>query len=266
MDRAHYNAKVTGKIMITPDLMILHLETDEPREDFEAGQFIVLGLYGFEKRSLNSEMELFPQEEEKLILKPYSIASAIKDTRQLEFYISQVKSGQLSPRLFNLNIDDKLYVGPKMAGIFRLDETPDGTDIVMVATGTGIAPYISFLRSHIVERPESKMVLIQGAAHRWDLGYYSELTFLEQTYANFFYVPTLIDPDDHWHGYRLCIEDLLKKDVLQNEFNITPDSERTRFFITGSPEMVSHVSEWLNDFGYTRHHPDTPGEMHIEEF
>ncbi len=261
-----YNATVVGKITITPDLMIFRVDTDAPRDEFEAGQNLLLGLYGFEKRSSNSEPELVPAEDQKLIQRPYSIASAKTETRQLEFYISQVKSGQLTSRLFNLNIGDRVYVGTKISGIFRLDETPDGSDIVMVATGTGIAPYISFLRSHIVERPESKMVVIQGAAHRWDLGYYSELAFLEKSFANFFYVPTLTDADDRWDGYKLCIEDLLRNDILQNEFNITPDPERTHFFVSGQPDMVGHVSEWLHDFGYTRHHPDEPGELYIEEF
>jgi len=266
MDASVYNAAVGGKVMVTPDIMIITIDTDEPRKEFEAGQHTLLGLYGFEKRSFNSEPESVPADKDKLIERPYSIVSAKSENRRLEFYISQVKSGQLTSRLFNLNSGDRVYVGTKISGIFRLDETPDGTDIVMVATGTGIAPYISFLRSHIIERPESKMVVIQGGAHHWDLGYFNELTFLEQTFANFFYVPTLINADNHWDGYRLCIEDLLKKDTLQNEFNITPDPERTRFFVSGKPDMVKHVSEWLHDFGYTRHHPDDPGEMYVEEF
>jgi len=266
MDASQYNAKVTEKIMITPDIMIMKIDTDEPRHEFEAGQNTLLGLYGCEKRSSNSEPESVRAENDGLIKRPYSIASAKTENRQLEFYISQVKSGQLTPRLFNLNPGDRVYVGTASTGTFRLDETPDGTDFVMVATGTGIAPYISFLRSHIIERPESKMVVIQGGTHRWDLGYYSELTFLAKSYANFFYVPTLIDPDDQWDGYRLSIEDVLKKDTLQNEFNITPDPERTRFFVSGRPDMVAHVSEWLHAFSYTRHHPDDPGEMYIEEF
>ena len=266
MDTQGYNATVIGKVMITPDIMILTINADEARAEFEAGQNMLLGLYGYEKRSSNSEPELAPAEANKLIKRPYSIASAKSETRQLEFYISQVKSGQLTSRLFNLTIGDRLYLGTKISGLFRLDETPEGSDIVMVATGTGIAPYISFLRSHIIERPESKMVVIQGAAHLWDLGYYSELTFLEKTYANFFYVPTLTDADDRWDGYQLCIEDLLRDEVLQNEFNITPDPERTHFFVSGKPEMVAQVSEWLHDYGYTRHHPDDPGELYVEEF
>ena len=266
MDLSIYNATVISKKMINPDLMIVQIKTDEPKNEFEAGQHTLLGLYGFEKRSSNSAPESFPAEVDKLIKRPYSIASATSETRHFEFYISQVKSGQLTPRLFNLSIGDRVYVGNKISGIFRLDETPDGTDIIMIATGTGIAPYISFLRSSIVDRPESKMIVIQGAAHRWDLGYYSELTFLAESYANFFYVPTLTDPDAHWDGYQLTIEDLLKKDILQNEFNITPDPERTRFFVSGKPEMVGHVSDWLQEFGYKQHHPDEPGEMYVEEF
>ena len=266
MDSSIYNAEVISKIMVNPDIMIVQIKTDEPKNEFEAGQNTLLGLYGFEKRSSNSAIESDPAQHDQLIKRPYSIASSTSETQHLEFYISQVKSGQLTPRLFNLNIGDRIYVGTKITGHFRLDETPDGTDIIMVATGTGIAPYISFLRSSIVQRPESKMIVIQGAAHRWDLGYYSELTFLEESYANFFYVPTLTDPDAHWDGYQLSIEALLKKDILQNEFNITPDPDRTRFFVSGKPEMVGHVSEWLHDFGYSRHHPDDPGEMYVEEF
>jgi ferredoxin--NADP+ reductase len=266
METALYNATVTGKIMVTPDLMILRVDTDEHRKAFEAGQFTVLGLYGSEKRSANSEPEAVEPEREQLIQRPYSISSAVSDTGSLEFYIAQVKSGQLTPRLFNLEPGSRVYVGTAITGLFRLDETPDGSDIVMIATGTGIAPYISFLRSHIVDRPESKMVVIQGAKHRWDLGYESELAFLETSFPNFFYVPTLTDADDRWDGCRQSIEELLEGGLLQNSFNITPDPERTHFFVSGTPAMVGHVSAWLQEFGYLPHHPDDPGSLYVQEF
>ena len=266
MDGTQYNATVVSKVLISPDHMMIKIDPDEARNEFEAGQHTQLGLYGFEKRSSSSEPETIPAEEDKLIKRLYSIVSEKNDTRQFEFYITQVKSGQLTSRLFNLNSGDRLYIGTSITGSFRLDETPDGTDIVMVATGTGIAPYISFLRSHIVERPESKMVVIHGGSNHWDLGYFGELLNLQKNYPNFFYVPTLIDPVDHWDGYTFCIEDLLKNDVLQNQFNISPDPERTRFYVSGKPEMVSRVSEWLYDFGYTKHRQSDPGEMYVEEF
>ncbi|MDT9546228.1 MAG: ferredoxin--NADP reductase [Chlorobium sp.] len=266
METIPYNATVKGMTMLTPDLMILRIETDESRQEFLAGQNMVLGLYGYAKRSPNSEPEADQLPDEQLLRRPYAIASHSTETSLFEFYISQVKSGQLSPRLFNLNVGDRLHAGETIKGGFLLNETPDGSDIIMVATGTGIAPYISFLRTHIVERPESKMIVIQGAAHREDLGYFSELVFLEKSYPNFFYVPTLTDADDGWGGKRSGIEDLLEHDFLQNEFNITPDPEWTHFFISGKPAMVSSISRWLEQFGYRRHHPDNPGEYYIEEY
>lgn len=57
MDRISYNATVRGITMVTPDLMIFQIETDEPRQEFLAGQNMLLGLYGREKRSPNSEPE-----------------------------------------------------------------------------------------------------------------------------------------------------------------------------------------------------------------
>jgi len=266
MDRISYNATVRGITMVTPDLMIFQIETDEPRQEFLAGQNMLLGLYGREKRSPNSEPESELLPGAQLLHRPYAIASHSTETCLFEFYISQIKSGQLSPRLFNLKVGDRLHAGDTIKGGFLLNETPDGSDIIMVATGTGIAPYISFLRTHIVERPESKMIVIQGAAHREDLGYFSELVFLEKSYPNFFYVPTLTEADREWSGRRSTIENLLENDFLQNEFNITPDPEWTHFFISGKPQMVHNLSLWLEGFGYRRHHSDDPGEYYIEEY
>ena len=76
MDASIYNAAVSGKVMVTPDIMIITIDTDEPRKEFEAGQHTLLGLYGFEKRSFNSEPESVPADKGKLIERPYSIVSA----------------------------------------------------------------------------------------------------------------------------------------------------------------------------------------------
>lgn len=266
MSNSKYNATVIGKIFVTPSLMILRVMTDEPRESFEAGQYTVLGLYGREARSLDSVPEVDPVSPDKLIMRPYSIASARTDTQHLEFYISLVKSGQLTPRLYNLGMGAKLHVSNRIVGVFTLADTPEGADIVMVATGTGLAPYISFLRSHITSRPDSKMAVIQGAAKTWDLGYTSELTFLSQTFGNFHYLPTLTQADETWQGHRLWIEGLLENGVLEAETGIAVDPAKTHFFLCGNPKMVENVADWLMQSGYTRHKRKSPGSLHIEEF
>ncbi|NQS91249.1 MAG: ferredoxin--NADP reductase, partial [Chloroflexi bacterium] len=262
MEESKYNATVVGKILLTPEIMTLRVDTDDPRDEFNAGQYTLLGLYGHEKRSENSTPEADPLDPEKLIQRPYSIASAITETRQFEFYISQVKSGQLTPRLFNLQPGDRVFVSKRIVGVFKLAETPLEQDIVMVATGTGMAPYLSFLRSYLTSRPESKMAMIQGAAKQWDLGYRSELTFLENSFQNFTYIPTLTEADPTWQGHELWIEDMLNQDILKKEAGIEIDPEKTHFFLCGNPKMVENVSGWLMKKGYVKHTRKEPGALH----
>jgi ferredoxin--NADP+ reductase len=266
MEESKYNATVVGKILLTPDIMTLRVDTDEPREQFNAGQYTLLGLYGHETRSPNSSAEADPSDPDKIIQRPYSIASATSQLRQFEFYISQVKSGQLTPRLFNRNPGDRIFVSDRIVGVFKLAETPQHQDIVMIATGTGMAPYISFLRSYLTERPNSKMAIIQGAAKQWDLGYYSELTFLANSFKNFTYIPTLTDPDQTWNGYSMWIEEMLDKEILAKEAGIVIDPQKTHFFLCGNPKMVANVSGWLAAKGYTKHTRRDPGSLHVEEF
>lgn len=246
--------------------MTLRLDTDEPRKEFSAGQYTLLGLYGREERSPNSTPETDPVDPDKLIQRPYSIASATTQLEQFEFYISQVKSGQLTPRLFNLQPGDRIFVSKRIVGVFKLAETPQKQDIVMIATGTGMAPYLSFLRSYLIERPDSKMAIIQGAAKQWDLGYYSELTFLDNSFKNFTYIPTLTEADSTWNGHELWIEDMLEKNVLKDEAGIEIDPEKTHFFLCGNPKMVENVSGWLHEKDYKKHTRKEPGALHIEEF
>ncbi len=266
MEESKYNATVVGKILLTPDIMTLRVDTDEPRNEFKAGQYTVLGLYGNEGRSPNSTPESDPVDPKKLLQRPYSIASATSQLQQFEFYISQVKSGQMTPRLFNLDPGDRIFVSKRIVGVFTLAETPENQDIVMIATGTGMAPYISFLRSYLMARPESKMAVIQGAAKQWDLGYYSELSFLGDTFNNLFYIPTLTEADKTWTGHKLWIEEMLEKNILKDVAGIEVDPGKTHFFLCGNPKMVENVSEWLMERGYSKHTRREPGALHIEEF
>jgi ferredoxin/flavodoxin---NADP+ reductase len=266
MEESKYNATVVGKILLTPDIMTLRIDTDDPREEFSAGQYTLLGLYGREERSANSSDEADPVEPDKLIQRPYSIASATEQVKQFEFYISQVKSGQMTPRLFNLNPGDRIFVSKRIVGVFKLADTPENQDIVMIATGTGLAPYLSFLRSYLTSRPKSKMAIIQGAAKQWDLGYYSELSFLDSTFENFTYIPTLPEADQTWSGYKLWIDDMIKNDIIRKETGIVTDPGKTHFFLCGNPKMVESVTTLLKEKGYTKHSRREPGSLHVEDF
>ncbi len=260
-----YNATVTGKIMLTPDLMMLRVRTDSPREKFIAGQYTNIGLGASETRSPNSVIPLETIPDKTLIKRPYSIASANHQTQDFEFYISQVKSGQLTPRLFNLSLGRRMWVDEDIFGIFHLSQVPESCNIVMIATGTGLAPYISFLRSHIQDSKNNKMAVFHGAAYPWDLGYYSELSFISASFENFHYFPTLLKADSTWQGLTGYIEKHLEADILQNA-GIELDPAKTHFFLCGNPKMVDSVTKFLHNFGYTKHSTECAGALHVEEY
>lgn len=265
MQNEVYNSTVTGKIMLTPDLMILRVRTDDPREEFVAGQYTKIGALASEPRSANSVMPLENINPEQLIIRPYSIASAKHETKDFEFYISQVKSGQLTPRLFNLTQGRRMWVDDKILGVFNLNSVPDSCNIVMIATGTGLAPYISFLRSHIKEHTNSKLAIIHGAAYPWDLGYYSELKLLAHTFDNFFYFPTLLKADPSWTGLRGYIEKHLDNKILQ-ESGIELNPKNTHFFLCGNPKMVESVTNYLEPFDYKISDDNEKCSIHIEQY
>jgi ferredoxin--NADP+ reductase len=100
----------------------------------------------------------------------------------------------------------------------------------MIATGTGLAPYISFLRSHMQDSANNRMAVFHGAAYPWDLGYYSELTFIQNSFANFHYFPTLLKADSTWNGLTGYIEKHLEAGVLQDA-GIEVDPAKTHFFL-----------------------------------
>ena len=260
-----YNATISGKIQLTPDLMILRIKTDENRKEFEAGQYTTIGVMASEERSHNSVIPIETIPSTDLITRPYSIASANHETCNFEFYISQVKSGQLTPRLFNLSLGSRMWVDDKILGVFSLNQTPPECNIVMVATGTGLAPYISFLRSHIKDHKNIKMAVIHGAAYPWDLGYYSELEFIKSNFDNFSYFPTLLKADDSWSGLRGYIETHLDDGVLEkNGIEVHPD--KTHFYLCGNPKMVTSVTDFLLKHGYSKQSKKKAGALHIEEY
>lgn len=266
MDSSIYNATVIGKILLTPDLMILRIKTDEPRNEFIAGQYTTIGLLSNEERSANSVVTIEPILDNLLIKRHYSIASAKHEVSEFEFYISQVKSGQLTPRLFNLTQGRRMWIDTKIQGLFHLNQVPPNCDIVMIATGTGLAPYMSFLRSHLQEHRTSKLAVVHGAAYPWDLGYYSELRFIEKNFDNFYYFPTLLKADSTWSGLTGYIEKHLDDNILQNQAKIEINPNKTHFFLCGNPKMIESVTNYLNKFNFTIHRNEQCGSLHIEEY
>ena len=115
------------------------------------------------------------------------------------------------------------------------------------------------------DHQDIKLAVIHGAAYPWDLGYLSELEFMETTFPNFHYFPTLLKADESWHGLRGYIEEHLASGLLE-KVGIEIDPDKTHFFLCGNPNMVKTVSEFLTERGYVRHKKSKPGSLHVESW
>jgi ferredoxin--NADP+ reductase len=264
------NARVALKDELTPRLMIMRIVADGWQlPDFKPGQFTVLGLPESAPRCSLSEPEMSPADPHKLIRRAYSIASSSLTHEYIDFYISLVTSGALTPRLFNLNIGDPLWLSPKVTGMFTLDQVPAGKHVVMVATGTGLAPYMSMLSTHLKCGGARRFAVLHGAYHSWDLGYHSELLTLQHLCSNLTYVTTIDRPDQEpvpWTGHVGWVQDLWTKGVITTAwgFRLAPDN--THVFLCGNPAMTDTMIEMLNREGFREHSRRKPGEIHVERF
>lgn len=263
-----YNATVIGREEINPLLVILRVKPDEPLFDFKPGQFAVLGLLGCERRVPEAAPEDPATEPAKMIRRAYSIASSSLERRYVEFYVTLITSGQLTPRLFALSHGSRLLLGPKASGVFTLDRVPAGKAVVLIATGTGLAPYISMLRTALVKDAERRFVIVHGARFSWDLGYRAELESLARIRPNLTYLPCITRPDQdpHFQGRTGRVPALLEQGIVEKESGVPLEPSQTHVFLCGNPDMIQTVKVMLEARGFTPDHGKETGTIHVEEY
>ena len=183
-----YNATLTERIDLTDALSIFRVTPDVPPEKnpwFTPGQYCVLGMNNAEKPELGS------------VRRSMSIASAPEVNGPTEFYIRFVSKPEsenpLTHLLWKLKTGDRMYMRAVAAGVFTVKDTVGIEDTrlrVMVAAGTGSAPFVSMVRSELNRNPQadlSKYVLLHGASYPADLGYRDELMGYAETHGLKYY-------------------------------------------------------------------------------
>ncbi len=172
---------------ITDDLMIIKIEPEEQPFKFKAGQYCTLGLEGIERA--------------------YSIVSAPYQPF-LEIFVELVPEGGLTPRLWRMNVGDPMSIRPRAKGIFTMDRRVHHH--FMLATVTGVAPYISFIREYLhqmgpPEQQEHTFYVLLGASYQDELTYDAELADLAARYPETVkFIPAVSRPAEErnagWNG------------------------------------------------------------------
>jgi NAD(P)H-flavin reductase len=214
-----YTALFEEKIVFNEKYTNYHFELKQPyKMDFKAGQYVSIMIPGENKRRL------------------YSICSNPNIHHGFELLIDLEGEGIGRNYLKSLNFGDKInFFGP--LGLFTLDKINEGEEIILIGTGSGIAPMRSLILDLLQNKKSTQIIkLFWGMRFENDLFWLDELSELEKNYPNFSFQVTISKPSENWNLSRGHVTDFL----ITNQFNAN-----SRFFICGNPDMAKNCKEIL---------------------
>ncbi len=222
-----YSARIVERRDISSDLWSVRID---PGAEFpyRSGQYATLGV----------------ETPEKHHERPYSIVSAPHE-KYLEFFFELVPHGQVTPRLHASKVGDTITMRKSAKGNFTLDVSGERTNHFLIGTVTGVAPYVSYVRSLYHQQKNAgavgphRLFILEGASRSWEFGYSNEFEKVAGEVSWLTYVPTVSRPwEDHdWHGETGRVDDLIRK--YADNWKLTPRD--TRIYLCGHPEMIENV-------------------------
>ena len=212
--------------------------------DFKNGEFVMLGL----------------RPEGKLIPRAYSIVSTNRDDH-LEFLSIQVPDGPLTSRLAKVDKGNPIWINTKTTGSLTLDHIQPGRNLYMLATGTGLAPFMSLIRGGEVFQEFERVILVHTVRKEQGLAYRDEL--VSRSGDQFLYVPTVTREPFETTARGA---DLFRSGELAEKLNIPlPEPEQDRVMLCGNPNMNKEMTDHLEQHGWIMTNYKGVGNFTVEQ-
>lgn len=228
-------------------LFSLYVESDI--EPFEAGQFVKVAL------EIKGEV----------IGRPYSLVNP-PDSQPLEFYCIEVPNGLLTSHLVKLISGDEILVAPRAHGFMILDEVPQAKYLWLMATGTGVGPFLSILATDKPWQRFKRVVLVYAVRTLSDLSYQERISqILVEHPRQFAFIPFLSrEPSDFALPGR--IPQAIIDGRLEAHAGIRISAENSQIILCGNPQMVKDTTNALIERGLKKHHRFNPGQITAENY
>ncbi len=228
---------------------LFSLRTDGPRLAFEAGQFVRIALDIAGER----------------VARPFSFVNPPEDPL-LEFYGVVVPEGPLSPQLAKLKAGDTLYVAPNPAGFLVLSEVLDAATLWLVSTGTGIAPFLSILRSATPWQRFRHVVLVHAVRYAKELVYRDLIEVLLDKRKSAFRYVTFVSREAAPGSLAGRIPAAVRDGRLEAAAALRLAAETSQVLLCGNPAMLKDTSSALAERGMRKHRRRSPGQVTVESF
>ena len=216
---------------ISEGLAIVGVQAIASPFPFSPGQYATLGLMGLE---------------DKLVQRPMSISSSADRLDEYEFFIRLVEGGEFTPLLWERRVGDPINIkGAK--GRFVLQE--DARTCLLVASGTGLAPFMSMIETLRDRGQTREMLLLHGVSHDFDLAWQAQLE--ELVASGTFpirYAATVSRPQNcpDWTGLTGRVESIVAGQL--DEHGLTPDN--ATIYLCGNPDMIEAVEATATARGF----------------
>lgn len=228
--------------------------TRDPAFRFINGQFAMIGL----------------MVNDKPLVRAYSMVSP-NYAEDIEFLSIKVPNGPLTSRLQHIQVGDIVLVGKKPVGTLIHDNLLPGKHLYLLATGTGLAPFMSVIRDFETYERYDKIVLVHGCREVAELAYDKMISeelpddeyFGELVREKLIYYPTVTREAFRNQGR---LTDLFASGKLFDDIGLPrPSIEDTRVMLCGSPAMITDMRQMLKDMGMAEGSQSEPGHFVIEK-
>lgn len=216
---------------------------------FDAGQFARLGVNP-------SELQNTQNAPDERIFRAYSVVSSPYD-EQLEFFSVVVPDGAFTSQLQHLTVGDTLYLNPEPFGFLTLAryQEPAPKDLWLLATGTGLAPFLSMLGDLTTWQNYDDIVLVYSTRTHAELAYVDKIKQLNQSFgelvenpAKLHFVP-IVTREKVENCLNARIPALIDSGELENFVGLNLNPATSHVMLCGNPQMVDDTKESLKDKG-----------------
>lgn len=239
---------------LTPSLFSLRT-TRDPGFRFRAGQFARLGV---------------TKADGSTVWRAYSMVSSPHD-EFLEFFSIVVPGGEFTSELSRLSVGDTLMVERQAFGFLTLDRFVDGRDLWLLATGTGIAPFLSILQDFEVWERFERIMLVYSAREQKELAYQDLITelgqrdYLAEFAHKLTYIP-IVTRETIEGALRGRITTLIENGELEQAAGVELSPEHSRVMLCGNPQMIDDTRQLLKARELQLSLTRRPGQVAVENY
>lgn len=204
------------------------------------------------------------------IWRPFSMVSAAEDDF-LEFLVVLVAGGEFSSRLGALKVGDAVMVEKRSYGFLTVDQLAPGDDLWMLASGTGLGPFMSILRDPASWRAFDHLILVHSVRRVEDLAYRREIEAICHSAvaagarADLCYLP-VVTRERQPGLLPARIPQLIVDGRLERATGVPLESHHSRAMVCGNPELTRDMRSLLAARGFAASRRGAPGQMAFEKY